>query len=190
MIVNLLSVDPSTVEGTKSLVEILFTDQLPATLTFISALLGIISQLVLSNISNLQKRKEDRAKDLIASKRDFYLPLLCLLYEYKMNIDILNKSTENFNLYDSSTINITKYEENLREIEKISKELSCVNLKTYFPVNKKTTEALHKMIVEMKLSNRALNSPSKNRKNISEQYKLSLKGYDANELINLINDLL
>ncbi len=127
---------------------------------------------------------------MIISKRDFYIPLLCLLYEYQMNIDILKGTSENFDLYDSSTFNASQYQDNLAEIERISKELSCIDLKNYYPTDKKTNETIQKMLVEMKLSNRALNSNFDKRKRISEQYKLSLKGYDTSELINLINNLL
>ncbi len=173
-------------EDVKTLWEILFTEQLPATLTFISALLGIISQLVLNNLSNFQKNKAEKEKNRIDSVRKFYIPIFYLLSEYKVNLDIL-KAIDKFDLYDSSNLN--SYQSEINAIYEIIEKLANYTLEDYYPINAKTNKKMHEMFINMELSNKVLKLPLSKRKETYSLYRLPPTGYDASELIELINKI-
>ena len=116
------------------MIENLFGKNLPATLTFIVGLLGIISQLSINFFSSHNTLKQEKEKLYSKNLYGFYLPLLAQLRKYQYTCKLL-RNTGSFSLanryYPNQDAGAIQY----KQLQAIYTEIEDLSSKNYGPIN-------------------------------------------------------
>lgn len=176
----------SSEQPAKSLIEVLFTDQLPATLTFISAILGIVAQLIISWHATAGSRRNEKHKNIIESMRLFYIPILHILISYQANSELLRSNLKEFDLFDSNASGLSSYAPYYNQMQENIIQLAEFPIDSYYSINKKLHNEIMEMFSYMTGVKNILSLPPAAREEVINSMKLSRTGYNAVTLIELI----
>lgn len=177
----------TTNELSGSIFEILLTEQLlPATLTFIAAVLGIIAQIIINQITSQHLHRSEIKKYRLNCVKNFYIPLMNDLISYNTNLKILQSQIDDLNIFDSNNSNLRKYNTNLMAVYNSIKNISQINLDHYYPINKKLNSETMEMLFYMIKSAQIISLPVDSRDSILLATKISTDGYDVEPLLNMI----
>lgn len=171
----------------KTLLEFLFTDQLPATLTFIAALLGIITQIFISWKSSHDLRQNDARKYKLECIKDFYIHIMDDLISYSVNIKILNHEIQDFDLFNPNDSRLKPYTSNLQAVYLSIKNIAGISFEKYYPISKKLNNETISMLSYMIKASKVLDMPIDERKRICTEMQISPDGYDTKLLMELMN---
>lgn len=174
-------------QSAKPLIEVLFTDQLPATLTFISAVLGIAAQLIISWHATADSRKNEKHKNKMESVRLFYIPILHILISYQANSELLRSKLQGFDLFDSNASSLSSYASYYNQMQKNIFQLADFPIDSYYSLNRRLNNKIMEMFSYMTKVKNILELPIGARDEVINSMKLSRTGYNAGTLIELIN---
>lgn len=169
----------------ETICESLLTEQLPATLTFISATFGIVAQLVISWYSTKISSKTEVQKLKLSCIRHFYIPLLKLLLVYRDNLNLL-KQRGTFNIFVSYSPHLNSVSTNYDQVLSCIKQLSELSLDHYFPVNRKIHRETLSVLSYMTTAQYILNLPPDERKPFYQEIGIAVDGYDVSKLVRQI----
>lgn len=175
-----------TPTSSKTIINSLFTDQLPATLTFIAALLGIVAQIYIGWKSAKDRHREEMRKYVMECIRNFYIPILNILLVYNENIKILKK-IDGFNLFENNSSTLNNHQISLQKVYDSIKNISQMSLDKYYPINKKVDIETRNMLSFMVTANEIINLPTDEKEKMRIAMKIPQDGYDVETLIKLIN---
>ena len=171
----------------KTIFDVLFTEQLPATLTFIAAILGIMTQILIGWVSLRNQRKLESRKYKMDCIRNFYIHMMSDLIGYDTNIKILNCEIDDLNLFNSNDTRLKDYSSNLQLVYQYIKNISSASFDHYFPINKKLNKETMSMLSYMMKASKVLDLPIDEREKLCGEIEIPKNGYNTSLLIKLIN---
>lgn len=177
----------NTTNMDKTLLDILFTDQLPATLTFIAALLGIVSQILIAWKASCDARKNDTRKYELECIRNFYICIINDLISYNVNLSILNSEVEDVDLFNSTDSRLQPYSSILQSIHRSIRTIGNANFNSYYPINKKLNKETMLMMSYMIKASKILDMPVDDRRKVCTKMQIATNGYDVEPLIKMLN---
>ncbi len=164
------------------MIEKLLNEYLPATLTFIVGMLGILSQLTINFFSERNKHKLELKKTKKENIYKYYLPLLALVREYKYYQGLLS-CNDSFALFNWNYPNAPDAKVQYDLLKQTYNDIEILSKGYYIPTKKKLNEEIQKFNKHIILVNCLWRGKCQN--DLFQQIIPSdeLRGYDVTSLV-------
>ncbi|MEG0835555.1 MAG: hypothetical protein RR413_08925 [Christensenellaceae bacterium] len=170
-------------------IETLFTEQLPATMTFIAALFGILAQIYMSWRTNMRSIEIEKRKCKADSIQEFYIPLYILACQYDTYIKLM-RSDKDFDLLNINPLPGRNYANVLESTYDIYDKISNLDYTKFYPIDKKLTFRIECFTNEIRITNALLHSNQQGRTIAAQNSNINTKGIETKDLISELRRLI